>query len=549
MQYRKNTIALAVIAAVGLTACGGDSGGSGGSNNDSGGDTGPDAQNYQTDFSNTDRYGVTVDSDLTIDNQTLAIGTDESVSSDYDGQFSTPNGNSVSTNAWHGAVDPSASTPDTTPDNGGPFWDGWTYKDQGLSTNLPGSTENFHPLEAEVGAQGSGAAIQPASTTTASGCDSNVGNGNISGLEYGGQTDVFGTDFPVCVISDGDLDGNYTLSNDHVYVLGETVQVGNGDVESASDPSTVDNWTLTIEKGTQIFGDNDAQSSLVITRGSEIDAVGTAEQPIIFGGLSYNPDVPEIEDDVTDLTARGSWGSIVLSGYGKINIAGDDENNQAQTEAVPDDVTRWYGGTDNSDSSGTIKYAVVAETGTAFRQDEEVQGVTIEASGSGTLLDHVQVINSDDDGIEWFGGAADARNVVIQAATDDPLDQDQGWRGTVKTALVIHGPDSGNRGMETDNNGDRFFAEPKTEPVLTNVTILGHSGNSGDQSAGALHREGYGGQVYRSVYTDNTTNVAGGPGEFQEGCLDIDSEVDEDLEYGDVLFNCAAGALSGDDDT
>ncbi|XOZ33414.1 hypothetical protein ACMDCT_14575 [Halomonadaceae bacterium KBTZ08] len=261
--------------------------------------------------------------------------------------------------------------------------------------------------------------------------------------------------------------------------------------------------------------------------------------------------VGTIQGNVTNLNDRGGWGSIVLSGYGNINIAGADENHQAQTEAVPDNVTRWYGGTDNSDSSGSIEYAVVAETGTAFRQDEEVQGITIEASGSGTKIDHVQVINSDDDGIEWFGGAADARNIVIQAATDDSLDQDQGWQGTVKNALVIQGPNSGNRGMETDNNGDNFGATPKTSPVLANVTILGHRGNEGDQSAGALHREGYGGQVYRSVYSDNTSSVAGGAtgsAAFQEGCLDVDDELDGNMTYGDVVFNCTNGALSGDSD-
>jgi len=260
------------------------------------------------------------------------------------------------------------------------------------------------------------------------------------------------------------------------------------------------------------------------------------------GGGGQDP-ISSITSDVEDLDDRGDWGSIVLSGYGKVNDA--NAENQLQTEAVPDDVTRWFGGVDNNDSSGTIEYAIVAETGEAFRQDEEVQGITVEGSGSGTRIANVQVINSDDDGIEWFGGAANARNVVIQAATDDPLDQDLGWQGTGKKALVIHGPDSGNRGMETDNNGDDFAASPKTEPVWTNVTILGNTGNSGDTSEGALHREGYGGEIYRTVYSDN--ELAGT--EFQDGCLDVDDEVDDNLEYNDVVFNCAAGTNGLADDT
>ena len=538
MKHTKSTLALAVIAAAGLTACGGDSDGGGNNNNDTSNGSGPDSQNFQTDFSNTDRYNVTVDNGLTIDDGTLAVEGAPSANTDFDGPFTTPAGNSVTPNGFHGAVDPSVAAADGNPSNDGPFWDGWTYRHKDLTTNLPGTNstaygtdENFHPLEVEIRDN----IITPA------------GAANCPAGSDGGTVTVFSKSFPVCAISDGELDGDITLTNDHIYVLTETVSVGDGDVEGAANGNAANSYTLTIEKGTQVFGDDDAQSSLVITRGSEIDVNGTADQPVIFGAVSY--DGSSITDDPTDLTDRGSWGSLVLSGYGNINIAGADEDNQAQTEAVPDNVTRWYGGTDNSDSSGSIEYAVVAETGTAFRQDEEVQGITIEASGSGTSIKNVQVINSDDDGIEWFGGAADVENAVIQAPSDDALDQDQGWQGTVKTALVIQGPGAGNRGMETDGNGDNFGATPKTTPVLTNVTILGNKGNDSDQSLGALHREGYGGQVYRSAYLDNSSSVAGGSGQFQEGCLDVDSEVDEDLEYGDVLFNCAAGALSGDDDT
>jgi hypothetical protein len=284
----------------------------------------------------------------------------------------------------------------------------------------------------------------------------------------------------------------------------------------------------------------------VVTRGSEIDASGTAELPIIFGGVEYNSSAdPVITDDPTNLTTRGQWGSLVISGYGEINNASSD--GQTTTEAVPDGVTRWFGGTDNGDSSGTIEYVILAETGEAFRPDEEVQGLTIEAAGSGTTISHVQVTNSDDDGFEWFGGAADARNIVLQGVSDDTLDQDLGWQGTVKKALIVQGANHGDRGMETDNNGDNFGATPKTSPVLVNVTILGNAGNGGASDAntmGALHREGYGGQVYRSVYADDTFNG----GQFDLGCLDVDSELDEDLAYGDVIFNCNNGSLVNDSD-
>lgn len=252
-----------------------------------------------------------------------------------------------------------------------------------------------------------------------------------------------------------------------------------------------------------------------------------------------------ITNDPADLSGRGDWGSLVMSGYGRINNG--DDNDQTTTEAVPDGVTRWFGGTDNDDSSGTVQYVILAETGEAFRPDEEVQGLTLEGVGGGTTISHVQVTNSDDDGIEWFGGAASADHLVIQGVSDDSLDMDLGYQGVVQYALIRQGENFGDRAIESDNNGSDFAATPKTTPIFANISLFGNAGNGGtsdENTLGALHREGMGGQVYRSVIADDT--VAGA--QFDSGCLDVDDELDGDLEYGDVLFNCAAGGLVSDTD-
>ncbi len=535
MHYPKTKLAFAVVASAGLAACGGGSSGGGG-----GGTTGPDSQNWQTDFSNTDRYEVNeAPGGFSINMSTLAINTSETTSGEFDGPFSTDAGESATPDDYFGAVDPAAPAADDDPGNAGPFWDGWTIRDADIEGNLPGSNP-FHPLQADIG----GSITGNDTSITGTNCDA-----VSTDFTYGGSITIFGEDFPICVISGDDLDGNINLTNDHVYVLDGTVQVGNGDEEEAHENGTltVDNFTLTIEQGTQVFGASDTDPSLVITRGSQIDAQGTAAEPIIFGAVAFDPGAnPVITDDPTDLGGRGDWGSLVISGYGVIN--NPDSNDQTTTEAVPDGVTRWFGGTDNNDSSGTVRHVVLAETGEAFRPDEEVQGLTIEGAGSGTTIEYVQVTNSDDDGIEWFGGAASARYLVLQGVTDDSLDIDLGYQGTIRNALVIQGDAHGDRGIESDNNGSDFGATPKTSPVMANLTILGNAGNGGTADAntmGALHREGFGGQVYRSVYADDSING----GQFDLGCLDVDDELDEDLEYGDVLFNCAAGALVDDDDT
>ncbi len=249
----------------------------------------------------------------------------------------------------------------------------------------------------------------------------------------------------------------------------------------------------------------------------------------------------KITSDPTYLGGRGSWGGLVLSGYGKVNNG--DSNAQTTSEAVPDGVTRYFGGTDNADSSGSLKYIVLAETGEAFRPDEEVQGLTVEAAGSGTTISYLQVTNSDDDGVEWFGGASKADHLVISGVSDDSLDIDLGYQGTIQYALVIQGENFGDRTIESDSNGSDFGADPKSKPVMANLTLIGDHGN--EDSTGNLHREGFGGQVFRSVYTDN--QLTGGV--FGKGCVDVDDELDEELFYGDVVFNCSAGIITEDDDT
>lgn len=528
MHYSKTTLAMALLASATLTACGGSSGG--------GSDPQPSTtQNFQEEFSlTTDRYDV-IDgpAGFSIDNGTLAVDTTESTDAAFSAAVTTPNGNAVTPADYFGAVDPNA---------GSAWWDGWTIRHPDIEGNLPGSPATFHPLRAEI----QGGTLTPAGTSD---CTNIAG-----GLGDAGTVDVFGATFPVCVITDGDLDGDYTLTNDHIYLLDGTVQVGNGDVESASDPATVREDILTIEEGTQIFGITGTQPSLVITRGSEINANGTADLPIIFGGVDADntqtnwvagPGTGNDDDDPTYLGGRGKWGSLILSGYGVVNNGNSAD--QTTTEAVPDGVTRWFGGTDNADSSGTLSYVIVAESGIAFRPDEEVQGITMEGVGSGTTISHYQVTNSDDDGIEFFGGAANLDHYVANGVTDDSLDIDLGYQGTIQYALIRQGTQHGDRGIESDNNGSSFGATPKSAPIIANVTILGNAGNGGtsDQNThAAMHREGFGGQVYRSVFADDS--VAGG--QFDLGCLDVDDELDDTLAYHDVLFNCAAGALLPADD-
>jgi hypothetical protein len=260
------------------------------------------------------------------------------------------------------------------------------------------------------------------------------------------------------------------------------------------------------------------------------------------GADRTNPDpgADVIRGDVTDLTGRGEWGGIVLSGFG-VNVRGDTSG-ELYSRALglfPTDEPRWFGGNDNADDSGVLRYVIVAEAAVDFYEGAP-PAITFEAVGRGTTVDHVQVLGAEGDGFDWLGGAVNASHLVINGVHADSLDLDDGYVGQIQFALVRMGERNGFRGVEIDGRG-------RTNPSasLAHVTVLGNAGHASRQTSAALHRTGGSGAVYRSVFTDD--HLAGAA--FADGCFDVDDSMSDELRYRDVLFDCTGGALHDDDDT
>ncbi len=209
------------------------------------------------------------------------------------------------------------------------------------------------------------------------------------------------------------------------------------------------------------------------------------------------------------------------------------------SEAAPaTDTEVYFGGNDDTDNSGSVKYLVIAESGVAFRPDAELQGLTLEGVGSGTTISHVQVLGSEDDGIEWFGGTVNLDHLVINSPDDDGLDFDDGYRGTIQYAIVRMGDNGGDRGIEADNAGPSNTAEPLTAPNLVNITILGNQGKPSKTTLGALFRRGFSGHIYRSVFMDDPNATQGFEnGGFENGCFDVDDMLPAGLALTDVVCN------------
>ncbi|MGB3544048.1 MAG: T9SS C-terminal target domain-containing protein, partial [Rubrivirga sp.] len=225
----------------------------------------------------------------------------------------------------------------------------------------------------------------------------------------------------VVVTSDITSDVRWTTGN--TYVLDGLIFVDAG-------------ATLTIDAGTVVKGraaneisTGDFASALIVKRGSNIEANGTADAPIIF--TAERDDVSNPDDIAPN--ERGLWGGLIVLGAAPTNTGVADN----PIEGVPEAENAVYGGTDEDDDSGTIRYVSIRHGGADIGADNEINGLTLGGVGSGTEIEYVEVLANQDDGIEFFGGTVDVKYALVAYSGDDSFDYAQGWRGNGQFWMVI----------------------------------------------------------------------------------------------------------------
>lgn len=237
----------------------------------------------------------------------------------------------------------------------------------------------------------------------------------------------------------------------------------------------VGNHTMTIEPGTVIKGSFTGSdvAALIITRGSKINAVGTPSEPIIFTSASPNPQ-------------SGDWGGIVLCGKAAINTSFNSISGLYQVEGGIDNSfgDGLAGSGDavapspvNNDNSGVMQYVRIEWAGYAFQPDKEINSLTLAGVGSGTTIDHIQVVYAKDDAFEWFGGSVNCKYLIAYKTLDDDFDTDNGYSGKVQFGLIIRdsllADGSRSEAFESDNNSSGTGATPKTTAIFSNITAIG----------------------------------------------------------------------------
>lgn len=248
----------------------------------------------------------------------------------------------------------------------------------------------------------------------------------------------------------GNITANTDWVNTNIYVISGEVYVKNG-------------ATLSIQAGTIIQGDkNSTRPCLIVSKGAKIYANGTAALPIVF---TSNQPVGQRNP--------GDWGGIVILGNGVINVPGG----KANIEGLPASTDAEYGGSDNNDSSGVLRYVRIEFGGIAFAPNQEINGLTCGAVGKRTVIENVQVSFSGDDAFEFFGGAVNAKNLVSFCNLDDDFDTDFGYSGNLQFGVCFRSPFladvSGSNGFESDNDASGTYNAPRTMANISNFTMIG----------------------------------------------------------------------------
>ncbi|WP_101758741.1 hypothetical protein [Oceanicoccus sp. KOV_DT_Chl] len=379
---------------------------------------------------------------------------------------------------------------------------------------------------------------------------SGSGSGGSSGT--GDCTDIVAADFVSCDSNTGNatlsgtIDEDYTLTSDREWRLDGEVLVGNGNVAISSqaekDAILAAGVTLTIEAGTDIRAFD--TGSLLVTRGSKLMADGSASEPITFSSVGD-----------ADFDGYGEWGGVIIQGFAPQYGAGNTgacfsgSDTWCNVEGEGGTVVGRYGGSDEDDNSGVLRFVRIAEGGLVAGPNNEINGLTLQGVGHGTTIEYIQVHNNLDDGVEWFGGTVNVKYLVLTNNDDDDIDFDEGYKGNIQYALIQKDPNKTSptgsndpRGIEANSSDEDYV--PQTEGVLANITIVGSAvNNDADSDSGAQPGMRLRGSLTTAIYNSSVDN-------FDTGCIRIDdSDIDgmgtivaSNVTLENILTDCRDGS-------
>ena len=315
---------------------------------------------------------------------------------------------------------------------------------------------------------------------------------------------------------------NTTWSNDKVYELTGRITVTSG-------------ATLTIQEGTIIkgrAGTGANASALLIARGGKLMAEGTAALPIVFTSVADeitpadlvagNYASPNLDPDI-----NGLWGGVLVLGYAPISASNSNGDvSEVQIEGIPtSDPNGLYGGNNAADNSGVIKYISIRHGGANIGSGNEINGLTLGGVGNATVIDGVEIVANQDDGIEFFGGTVNVSNVVSWNVGDDAIDTDQSWGGTLDNFVIIAPSD---HCFELDGPEGSMMASHTIKNGSIRATVAGRACNN------LINVDNNSMVALENLYFTDITNAA---------AQQLNRVTAADVTFNNVMFNVPAADL------
>ncbi len=254
-----------------------------------------------------------------------------------------------------------------------------------------------------------------------------------------------------------------------LYLMDGRVDVGTdgGPTPDASDGVSDTNVQLSIEAGAIVYASG--ASFLNVNRGNRINAAGTATRPIIF---TSRDNVLGLNND----NSSGQWGGIVLSGRAPVTdcIAPGATPGSTSCERQVEGAAQpaIFGGATNNDNSGRLSFVQIRYSGFVLSGDNELQSLTTGGTGTGTTFDNVMSYNSSDDGVEFFGGFVNMRNLIVVGAEDDSIDTDTGVKANLQFVIAIQRNEVGDGIIEADSTNGLEEQTPRQRTQISNATFI-----------------------------------------------------------------------------
>lgn len=247
-----------------------------------------------------------------------------------------------------------------------------------------------------------------------------------------------------------------------LYVINPGGAIVGRDVGARGDAPNGLGVTLTIDAGVVLQGDSDGfyANVLRIQRGSRLIVNGTREDPVTITGALR--------------VAIAGRAPISNCKAGTSTAAGTCENLYSAVGIRANLQIASYGGNLPDDTSGSIHHLRMVDSDNLSTTAQP--GLNLLGTGSGTLIDHVQVSGPNGDGVVVHGGTTNLSHILVDNPGDEGFSIGEGWRGAAQFLLITQsaapGASDNPRWMlEADSLLDDD-ALPRTRGTIANFTFV-----------------------------------------------------------------------------